>query len=72
MPDFMVERYNAMGPRYTWRTHILTSEFYTTADPRNIKALLATQFNDLIMGEARKSNLKRVLGRSIFAADGQA
>lgn len=70
-PDFIVERYNAMGPRYTWRTRILGSEFYTTADPMNIQAMLSTQFNDFIMGEARRSNFKTVLGKSIFAAEGQ-
>ncbi|KAK1689682.1 cytochrome P450 [Colletotrichum godetiae] len=43
-----------------------------TADPRNIQALLATQFHDFGMGLARSTNLKTVLGRSIFAADGTA
>ncbi|KAK1730508.1 cytochrome P-450 [Colletotrichum acutatum] len=43
-----------------------------TADPRNIQALLATQFRDFGMGLARSTNLKTVLGRSIFAADGPA
>ncbi|GME32296.1 hypothetical protein N7482_004251 [Neofusicoccum parvum] len=58
--------------RYTWRIRILGTENFTTADPRNIQAILATQFNDFIMGEARRTNLKSVLGRSIFAVDGQA
>ncbi|KAJ5168657.1 uncharacterized protein N7482_004251 [Penicillium canariense] len=69
-PDFIVERYNAMGPRYTWRTRMLGSEHYTTADPKNIQAILATQFNDFGMGQARSRGLKTVLGRSIFAVDG--
>lgn len=69
-PDFIVERYNAMGPRYTWRTRMLGSEHYTTADPKNIQAMLTTQFNDFGMGQARSRGLKTVLGRSIFAVDG--
>ncbi|KAL1392704.1 cytochrome P450 71A23 [Phyllosticta capitalensis] len=71
-PDFVVARFNAMGPRYTWRIRILGTENLITAEPKNVQAVLATQFNDFIMGAARRTNLKRVLGRSIFAVDGQA
>lgn len=70
-PDFVFNRYKAMR-RYTWRIRILGTENFTTADPKNIQAILATQFGDFIMGEARRTNLKSVLGRSIFAVDGQA
>ncbi|RDW68612.1 cytochrome P450-17 [Coleophoma crateriformis] len=72
MPDFIVDRYNAMGPRYTWRTRMLGSEYFTTAEPRNIQAILATQFNDFRMGVARRTNLNPVLGGSVFALDGAA
>ncbi|KAK8167528.1 cytochrome P450 52E2 [Phyllosticta citribraziliensis] len=71
-PDFVVERFNAMGPRYTWRLRILGTENFITAEPKNVQAVLATQFGDFIMGAARRTNLKRVLGRSIFAVDGAA
>ncbi|KAK7545388.1 cytochrome P450 71A23 [Phyllosticta citricarpa] len=71
-PDFIVARFNAMGPRYTWRLRILGTENFITAEPKNVQAVLATQFGDFIMGAARRTNLKRVLGRSIFAVDGAA
>jgi hypothetical protein len=64
LPDFIVERYDAMA-RYTWRTKLLGSEFYTTADPRNIQAILVTQFKDFRMGVARRTNLNPVLGGSV-------
>ena len=72
LPDFIVERYNAMGPRYTWRTRVLGSEYFTTADPRNIQAILATQFNDFRLGVSRRTNLSPILGVSVFALDGRA
>lgn len=71
LPDFIVSRYNTMN-RYTWRTSMLGSEFFTTADPRNIQAILATQFKDFRMGVARRTNLNPVLGGSVFALDGAA
>ncbi|EXF80611.1 cytochrome P450 [Colletotrichum fioriniae PJ7] len=57
---------------YTFRMSLLGTTNLVTADPRNIQALLATQFHDFGMGLARSTNLKTVLGRSIFAADGSA
>lgn len=70
-PDYMMERMVAMG-RYTWGVSLLGSSNLITADPRNIQAILATQFDDFIMGAARRTNLKTALGRSIFAVDGAA
>jgi cytochrome P450 len=49
---------------------ILGTTKLVTAEPRNIQVILATQFNDFSMGATRSTNLKTVLGRSIFAADG--
>ncbi|KAL2880532.1 alanine transaminase alt2 [Colletotrichum sp. CLE4] len=60
------------GGVYTFRMSLLGTTNLVTADPRNIQALLATQFHDFGMGLARSTNLKTVLGRSIFAADGTA
>ncbi|KAF7195722.1 Cytochrome P450 monooxygenase [Pseudocercospora fuligena] len=70
-PDFIVERFNRMG-RYTWRAKLLGQSFVITADSKNIQAILATQFNDFRMGRVRETNLKLVLGRSIFTVDGEA
>jgi cytochrome P450 len=70
-PDFVNARFKAMG-RYTWGLSLLGTSNLITAEPRNVQALLATQFDDFIMGSARRTNLKTVLGRSIFAVDGKA
>lgn len=68
-PDFVTDRFHAMG-RYTFQIKILGTSNLITAEPKNVQALLASQFNDFVMGRARKTNLKLILGRSIFAVDG--
>ncbi|KAK1595135.1 cytochrome P450 [Colletotrichum navitas] len=68
-PDHVAARFAALGA-YTFRISLLGTTNLVTADPRNIQALLATQFSDFGMGLARSTSLKTVLGRSIFAADG--
>lgn len=70
-PDFVTDRFHAMS-RYTFRICILGTSNLITADPRNVQAVLASQFGDFAMGRARKTNLKMILGRSIFAVDGAA
>uniref|UniRef100_A0A4E9EBJ3 Cytochrome P450 n=1 Tax=Gibberella zeae TaxID=5518 RepID=A0A4E9EBJ3_GIBZA len=68
-PDHVAKRFAAMGV-HTFRMSVLGTTNLVTAEPRNIQAILATQFNDFGMGVTRSTNLKIVLGRSIFAADG--
>jgi len=70
-PDFITERFEDMG-RYTFRIRILGSTNFITAEPANVQAILASQFTDFAMGAARRTNLRLVLGRSIFAVDGKA
>lgn len=70
-PDFVTDRFHAMG-RYTFRICILGTSNLITAEPQNVQAVLASQFSDFAMGRARKTNLKMILGRSIFAVDGAA
>lgn len=70
-PAFMVGRFHTMG-RYTFQLNILGSSNIVTAEPKNVQAVLASQFNDFAMGRARKTVLKPVLGRSIFSVDGEA
>ncbi|KAF5978631.1 cytochrome P450 monooxygenase [Fusarium coicis] len=53
-PDYVVNRFAAMGV-HTFRMSILGT---------------TNLFNDFSMGVTRSTNLKTVLGRSIFAADG--
>lgn len=49
----------------THRAYLLGQEIYFTSDPENIKAMLATQFNDYDLGEARRYNMMPTLGDGI-------
>ncbi|KAK7998245.1 hypothetical protein PG989_006285 [Apiospora arundinis] len=71
LPEYVTSRFAAMG-RYTWRMNVLGSSNFITAEPRNVQAILATQFDDFKLGDVRTTNLKLFLGRSIFAVDGPA
>ncbi|KAK2933643.1 Cytochrome P450 [Fusarium oxysporum f. sp. vasinfectum] len=67
-PDHVANRFAALGV-YTFRMSILGTTNLVTAESRNVQVILATQFNDFSMRATRSTNLKTVLGRSIFAAD---
>ncbi|KAA8650482.1 hypothetical protein EYZ11_007663 [Aspergillus tanneri] len=43
-----------------------------TCDPKNIQALLTTQFKDFELGAPRKNTLHSLLGTGIFTSDGEA
>ncbi|PLB48130.1 putative cytochrome P450 family protein [Aspergillus steynii IBT 23096] len=43
-----------------------------TFDPKNVQAVLATQFKDFELGEPRRNALHSLLGSGIFTADGEA
>ena len=68
-PDYAVRRYASCGNR-THEYTILASTGYLTCDPRNIQAILATQFKEFALGEYRLGILRPLLGNGIFAADG--
>ncbi|PNH42134.1 hypothetical protein VD0004_g5113 [Verticillium dahliae] len=55
---------------YTGETRVLGQRILSTADPENIKALLATQFNDFGKGEPFHAEWSEFLGDSIFTTDG--
>ncbi|KAJ2904807.1 hypothetical protein MKZ38_007163 [Zalerion maritima] len=59
------------GRTYTVESRILTRRIFLTADPENIKAILAAQFNDYGKGEAFHREWKPFLGDSIFTTDGE-
>ncbi|KAK6365898.1 hypothetical protein LTS17_010864 [Exophiala oligosperma] len=71
VPDFFFQVHKKMGVP-TWRQNIFGSEVYMTTDPKNIQAVLATQFNDFEIGEQRRGNFFPVFGNGIFTADGKA
>jgi cytochrome P450 len=67
--DFWRIKFAAIGG-YTGETTILGQRIVSTADPENIKAILATQFNDYGKGEEFHKEWSPFLGDSIFATDG--
>lgn len=50
--------------------HVLNRSIVTT-DPRNIQAILATQFEDFDLGKGRNAQFFPLLGDGIFTADGE-
>ena len=49
-PNVIQGRWNEMGGR-TYDYHLLGNKGFFTAEPKNIQAILATQFNDYCLGE---------------------
>ncbi|KAI1765335.1 cytochrome P450 52A11 [Hypoxylon sp. FL1150] len=58
-------------PNHTAETRVVGRRMVMTADPENIKAVLATQFADFGKGEKFHKEWNEFLGDSIFATDGQ-
>ncbi|KAL1878643.1 hypothetical protein Daus18300_001918 [Diaporthe australafricana] len=56
---------------FTVEVHALVRRVVFTADPENIKAILATQFTDFGKGDDFHEEWQEFLGDSIFATDGQ-
>jgi len=56
----------------TYEQRFLGTSGLITVDPKNIQALLATQFNDFSIGELRRNNFLPLLGNGIFTTDGKS
>ncbi|ORY79526.1 cytochrome P450 [Protomyces lactucae-debilis] len=56
----------------TYGTAILGQPLFITSEPENIKALLATQFNDFGKGPFFQKQWQQFLGAGIFNADGES
>lgn len=69
LPDFVTYRFESLGVD-TFKFTVVGNEVVSTRDPENIKAILATQFNDFSLG-IRHSQFKILLGDGIFTLDGQ-
>ncbi len=67
--DFVI--YEEIGCRSTWLQNILGEFYHVTADPENIKAMLATQFDDFELGPLRRDQLGPLIGHGIFTSDGK-
>lgn len=63
----MAEQYELYGN--TFAQKILGRHLVTTIEPENLKALLATQFNDFRLGN-RHREFYPLLGDGIFTLDG--
>ncbi|OTB14355.1 hypothetical protein K445DRAFT_62887 [Daldinia sp. EC12] len=57
-------------PNYTGESNLLGFRVVLTADPENIKAILATQFPEFGKGEQFHKEWSEFLGDSIFTTDG--
>lgn len=56
----------------TFKFSLLGTESLCTAEPKNIQAMLATQFQDFDLGPNRRNNFFPLLGNGIFTQDGKA
>ncbi len=71
LQDYDVVLFEEMGCPSTWLQNILGHYYHITADPENIKAMLATQFADFDMGPLRLDQLGPLIGHGIFTSDGK-
>lgn len=62
--DASHQRYKANGDTYSF--HMFGQTVISTRDPENVKALLATQFQDFSLGQTRYDNFVPMLGEGIF------
>jgi len=73
--SFWLHNFNKFGNRsnpYNIEFRLLSSiRIVQTADPENIKAILATQFHDFGKGDKFNEDFHDFLGDSIFTTDGQ-
>lgn len=68
--DLIQDRYSRLG--YTIRAKVMFRYIYHTAEPDNIKAILAVKFSDWNLPDARKRAFIPLLGQGIFTSDGAA
>lgn len=75
-PHFLEEREEQMSRLLgrqcsTFSVNLLGSKVYYTSDPRNIQAILATQFQDFHVGEVRHAIISEAIGDGIFGQNGK-
>ncbi|EAW13533.1 cytochrome P450 [Aspergillus clavatus NRRL 1] len=66
--ELLRKRHEACG--YTFESHTLGGRIVNTSEPENIKAVLATHFQDYSLG-FRQAALGPLLGKGVFTTDGQ-
>lgn len=70
VPEECVDMFAEEGCR-TFTTKMLGSTLIQTVEPKNIQALLATQFKDFALGDLRRRIFFPFLGNGIFTTDGK-
>lgn len=63
--------YEEMGRCSTWQQQVLGVWHFVTNDPKNIQAMLATQFKDFELGPVRRGCFAPLIGDGIFTLDGK-
>ncbi|PLN77788.1 putative cytochrome P450 family protein [Aspergillus taichungensis] len=76
VPPLFVDRFSFMETREnrcvgTYITRQALRDVIITCDPKNVQALLATQFKDFELGSSRRKSLHPLLGNGIFTTDGE-
>jgi hypothetical protein len=72
LPPFTLIMYKEMGGATTHEQNFIGRIGLVTVDPKNIQAILATQFHDFALGQTRRGNFFPLLGNGIFTSDGKA
>jgi hypothetical protein len=68
--DVIMPRFEALNA-FTIATNVFGLNRLETMEPRNIQALLATNFKDFVLGDRRNKQLGALLGQSIFTSEGE-
>lgn len=71
VPNEFEKIFEEMPTATTMQQFFFGDRILNTVDPKNIQALLATQFNDFEIGPTRRGNFFPLLGNGIFTADGK-
>ncbi|OGE53674.1 hypothetical protein PENARI_c007G02178 [Penicillium arizonense] len=76
VPDLAEKRFEVMAEQEnrfvtTFMLRNLGRDGILTIDPKNIQAVLATQFKEFELGDSRRRALHPLLGTGIFTADGE-
>ncbi|KAK6537666.1 Protein kinase alk2 [Orbilia ellipsospora] len=69
LPEWARQEYEKYG--YTYNVSMLGSRSVATIEPRNIQAVLTSQFKDFGIGPPRIGSFAPLLGQGIFSIDGR-
>jgi len=76
LPDYVLKRHYQIAQEFgrvvtTWRYSLVGAEHIHTSEPKNIQAILTTQFDDFEQGWIKRSILEPFSGPGIFSQDGK-